>query len=90
MRLAITTTMVAVALAGCLSTTKPSVVNDNPTTGGACHNGDQMGTHCPDGSCAPAGYRCAYDGHGVEIDEGQWGPADVGTIYGAKRKDGGK
>lgn len=68
----------------------PAILNDNPKTGGACHNGDQLGTLCKDGSCAPAGYRCAYDGHGWEEDPSQWGPVDVGTTYGAKRKDGGK
>lgn len=92
MRLGITTTMVVVvfvvgwlSIAACVP-----ILNPDPKAGGQCSNGDQLGTLCKDGSCAPAGYRCAYDGHGVEIDETQWGPGDVGTTYAAKRKDAGQ
>jgi hypothetical protein len=65
------------------------LLNPDPKTGGACRNGDQLGTPCGDGSCAPAGYRCAYDGRGWEIDEGQIGPGDVGGGFGAKAHDAG-
>ena len=66
-----------------------ATLNPDPKYGGACRNGDQAGTPCPDGSCAPDGYRCAYDGKGWEYDPTQSGPGDVGGGFGARAHDAG-
>lgn len=46
-----------------------AVLNTEPTHGGACKDGDQLGTMCQDHvTCCPAGYTCDAP-HGCLAEE---------------------
>jgi hypothetical protein len=63
------------------------ILNDDPLHGGPCANGDQLAHLCKDRTtCCPAGYLCALDGKGCEIDESQIGPGHVSLARDAGRE----